>query len=161
MSAVHHDTLMALTAGIQSEVASYVFYREAALKDIDNEVKDILTMLALEEKDHYMILERQYDALVRSEKWNTTTDALRKEGLPEVDEEMQEKHRELIDEVTATGNDIHKILLIALRLEEEACDLFDDAVQKVDSAEGKEMFRRLAKFEEGHARKINELIKKY
>jgi rubrerythrin len=160
MTPVHPDTLAALTAGIQSEVASYVFYSEALKKNLPIAVKEILKTLALEEKDHFHVLERQYDSLVRSEKWISTADILKQEGLPEIDEAMQSKHQALIDQVGRT-NQVGQILDIALRLEEEARDQFVNAITKVVSKEGQEMFRRLAKFEDGHVRKIQELKRKF
>ena len=160
MTPTHPDTLSALTAGIQSEVASYVFYRTASKKDIPAEMKLVLETLALEEKDHFHILERQHDSLVRSEKWISTADILKEKGLPEISEQMASKHQALLDEVAATDS-LASILDIALRLEEEARDLFSGAVETVKSDEGKEMFRRLSRFEEGHVRKIMELKKKF
>ncbi len=160
MSPVHPDTLAALTSGIQSEVASYVFYREASLKKEAGDIKKILEELALEEKQHFHILERQFDSLVRSEKWISTADVLKQEGLPEIGEDMAETHRDLINEV-AHSNSLAAILTIALRLEHEARDLFASAVDKVDSGEGKKIFQRLVSFEEGHVRKIKELQKQY
>jgi rubrerythrin len=160
MSPADKETLAALTAGIQSEIASYVFYREASRKTDQDEVKEILEKLAIEEKQHFQILERQYDSLVRSEKWITTADALRQEGLPEIDEDMSQKHQNIIDEVAET-NSLGEILDIALRLELEARDLFQGASNSCDSDAGRKMFTQLAGIEEGHAVKIKDLRTKY
>ncbi|MDH3892883.1 MAG: ferritin family protein [candidate division Zixibacteria bacterium] len=160
MSAVHPDTLAALTSGIQSEVASYVFYIEAAKKVEDSELRESLKQLAGEEKDHFQILERQYDSLVRSEKWISTADVLMQNGLPEIDEEMTQQHRQLIDEVAGTET-VGSILEIALRLEEEARDLFTQAAARSESDEGRQMFERLSKFEEGHVGLIRQMISRF
>jgi rubrerythrin len=160
MSAVHPDTLAALTAGIQSEVAAYVFYVEAAKKVDDADLKESLLHLATEEKSHFHVLERQYDSLVRSEKWISTADALSQKGLPEIDEEMTQHHRELIDEVDKTQT-IGAVLEIALRLEEEARDLFVKAATQCDSDEGRQIFERLAKFEDGHVGLIKKMIAQF
>lgn len=159
MSPVHPDTLAALSTGIQSEVASYVFYREAAQKAFAVEHKDILEKLALEEKDHFHILERQYDSLVRSEKWISTADVLKQEGLPEITEDMTNEHRDLIDEV-ASADSMETILDIAYRLEEEAHLLFAGATEQVQSEEGRKIFDKLAKFEQGHMDLIDEMRQK-
>jgi len=156
MSAVHPDTLAALTAGIQSEVASYVFYIEAAKKSEATSHKDILEKLALEEKEHFHVLERQYDSLVRSEKWISTADILKQEGLPQITEEMSQEHRELIDEVASAGS-MKAILDIAYRLEEEAYKLFSSAKDKVTSEEGRKMFEQLSRFEQGHMKTISDM----
>ena len=55
MTPVHPDTLQALSTGIQAEVASYVFYIEAAKKAANDEQRDTLHKLALEEKDHFLL----------------------------------------------------------------------------------------------------------
>ena len=158
MTPVHPDVLAALSSGIQSEVASYVFYLEASKKSIASDHKEILEKLALEEKDHFHILERQYDSLVRSEKWISTADILKQPGLPEITEEMSQVHQNLIDEVTR-ANTMETVLDIAYRLEEEAANLFTSAIDKVNSEEGKKMFTQLSKFEQGHMRMISDLKK--
>jgi len=159
MTPVHPDTLAALTTGIQAEVASYVFYIEAAKKAESDEHKKILEKLAHEEKDHYQILERQYDSLVRSEKWISTSDILKQQGLPDIPEEMSAEHQNLVDEVDRADSMLI-ILDIAYRLEEEAFVLFTDAIDMCVSAEGKKIFTELAKFEQGHMILIDEMRKK-
>jgi len=156
MTPVHPDTLSALTAGIQAEVASYVFYLEASKKNTTAQIKETLQQLALEEKKHFQILERQYDSLVRSEKWITTADILKQEGLPEITEEMSAAHRSLLDEV-ANAESLLAVLNIAYRLEVEARDLYQSLIDKVESPEGKKMFEQLVKLEEGHMRVITEM----
>ncbi len=160
MSPVHPDTLSALTAGIQSEVASYVFYLEASKKSVARQHKEVLEKLAHEEKDHFHILERQYDSLVRSEKWISTADILKQKGLPEITEEMSELHRELIDKVLAAGT-MKTILDIAFGLEKDAHDLFEGAKKKVNTPEGQRMFEQLSRFEEGHMRIIDDMRRQY
>jgi rubrerythrin len=156
MAKAHPEMLQALTAGIQSEVAAYVFYYEALKKVDSDKIKDVLEKLALEEKDHFHTLERRYDSFVRSEKWNTTADVLRQPGLPPISEEMNETHRELIDEVAGT-NSMKEVLDIAYRLEKESNELFADAAQKSQTAEARTMFEQLARFEEGHMNLIDEM----
>lgn len=160
MTPVNPDVLMALNAGIQSETAAYVFYIEASKKTQAKQFKDVLERLAMEEKMHFQILEGQHHSLIRSEKWISTADAMKTEGLPEIGEEMNETHRALINEVQS-ANTIQAILEIAFRLEEEAFELFDRQAGQTSSPEGKKIFSDLAKFEEGHMRLIQEMMKKY
>jgi len=159
MTPVNPEILTALNAGISSEVASYVFYREACKKLDNAEIKQILEKLALEEKEHYHILERQHHSLVTSEKWVSTTDIMKEPGLPEIGEAMAEKHQALIDEVRGTS-DTRKVLQIAYRLEVEAYELFSGQVDKTDSDEAKKMYETLAKFEKGHMATIQGMIDK-
>ena len=160
MTPVHPDILQALTAGIQSEVASYVFYTEAAKKHAAARINGVLERLALEEKEHFQILERQFDSLVRSEKWISTADILKQDGLPEIGEEMSAEHQDLIDEVKRTDS-IDGILNIAYRLEEEAHTLFAREAARTPSAEAKKIFSQLANFEQGHMELVEQMRKEY
>jgi rubrerythrin len=146
MSPVSKDTLNALTSGINSEIASYVFYIEAAKKQISSRIKSVLEELALEEKRHFQILERQHNSLIKSEQWISTADALRAKELPEINEEMSSVHRQLLDEVRKTTT-MSGILNIAYRLEEDAYRLFAAQAEKAESEQGRKMFRELAGFE--------------
>jgi rubrerythrin len=155
--AVHPDILEALTSGIQSEVASYVFYIEAAKKMERGEMRKTLEELALEEKKHFHVLERQYDSLIRSEKWISTADVLKEKGLPEIGEDMTAQHRGLIDEVNRAPG-IREILDIALRLEYEARNLFAKSRDIADTKEARETFDYLSRFEQTHVDRISGLI---
>ena len=155
--AVHPDILEALTSGIQSEVASYVFYIEASKKAESEDFRNTLNKLAAEEKRHFQVLERQYDSLVRSEKWISTADILKEEGLPEIGEDMTSRHQELIDEVRGASNQ-RQILDIALRLEFEARDLFTRLAGSADSDEARGTYEFLSKFEQTHVEIIKGMI---
>ncbi len=152
------EMINALTRGIESEIQSYVFYTEA-LKKLENEnFKEIIEKLALEEKKHFFILEGQHDALMRSEKWNTTADVLRQPGLPKINEEMASKHKGLLDNVKAASTE-REILDMALKLEEDARDLFLKMSKGAGSEEAKKTFDHLADFEQGHVHLVNNMIK--
>lgn len=159
MTPVNPEILIALNAGIQSEIASYVFYVEAAKRIGDTELKGILEDLAHEEKEHFQILERQHHSLVTSEKWISTADILKEPGLPEIGEEMAGKHQALVEEVKQ-ANDTLKVLKIAYRLEVEAFQLFSGQAEQAESDEAKSMFETLAKFEKGHMNMIQGMIDK-
>jgi rubrerythrin len=160
MTPVSRQILDALSAGIKSEVASYVFYTAAAKKTQSAAFRPLLEKLAHEEKDHFHVLERQYDSLNRSEKWISTADILKMAGLPEITEDMSLVHRALLDEL-AKSTTAKQVLDIAYRLEKEAHDLFDGQAKITESAEGKKMFEQLAKFEAGHMRMISEMMANY
>ena len=157
MTPVNPDILAALTSGIQSEVAAYVFYIEAAKKIDAAEIQATLHQLAGEEKGHFHVLERQYDSLIRSEKWISTADILKQKGLPEINEEMTAVHKELIEQVRRIMGR-REILEMALRLETEARDLFRGASQKSTSKEAKDIFDQLTRFEEGHMTIVRRLM---
>jgi len=157
MTPVHPDILAALTTGIQSEAATYVFYLESSKKAESRDIRETLQRLAGEEKTHFQILERQYDSLVRSEKWISTADIMKQKGLPKIDEDMTNQHRDLIDKVKKAKSK-REILDMALNLEIEARDLFKSMSEKSKAKEAKETFNQLAHFEEGHIKLINSMI---
>ncbi len=159
MTPVNPETLQALTAGISAEVASYVFYLEASKKSEAVEFKGMLEDLAMEEKKHFQILERQHNSLLRSEQWISLADVLKEKGLPEINEEMAEVHKNLIEQVRSADS-AKAVLDIAYRLEEEAYDLFSGQIDKTTSDEGKKMFRELARFEAGHMKMIDQMRQK-
>ena len=157
MGKIHPDILGALTTGIQAEEAGYVFYKEASERFDDGPVKEILVKLAIDEKRHFHYLERQYDSVIRSEKWISAADALKEERLPEVDKQMLDQHREMIDRIEQARSR-RKILEIAYDFEAEAYDLYSAAAQLCDTDEGREVFEFLARFEKSHMDTINALI---
>ncbi len=157
MTPVHPDILSALTAGIQSEVATYVFYIEAAKQVADEDIKATLRQLAGEEKGHFQILERQYDSLVRSERWISTADIMKQPGLPEITEEMEAQHKNLVTRVRQAKDKL-EILGLALGLEKAAHELFVKEAGKSKSKEAKETFEHLARFEQGHINLISGMI---
>ncbi|MCP4703682.1 MAG: ferritin family protein [candidate division Zixibacteria bacterium] len=155
--AVNSEILDALTTGIQSEVAAYVFYIEAIKLADMADFKTILEDLAIEEKKHFQILERQYDSLVRSEKWISTADVLKQDGLPEIDASMTEKHQALIESVGKLSTSL-EIFNMALKLESDSQELFIKLAGSSESEEAKKVFEHLAGFEEGHVKLIQNLI---
>lgn len=153
------QSLDTISIGINAELAAYIFYKRASEKIEDQQIAAMLTKLAGEEKDHYWTLEAEYDSLVRSEKWISYNDIMRKDGLPEIPEEMTEKQKTRLDALEATS-DISSILEMAIELEEEARDLYRSQVDKVDDPLAKEMYTFLSKFEQGHVNIISNWLAK-
>ncbi len=160
MSSVNPNILQAINVGIQSEVASYVFYLEASKKTEAAEFKEILQTLAHDEKTHFHTLEHRHHSLVTSEMWVSTADILKQDGLPEIGEDMAEKHKQLIDEVRQAVS-ARAVLDIAFRLEEEARNMFVREAGRTDESDVRIMFEKLARFEEGHMARVKELMEKY
>lgn len=157
MSPVEKAILDGLTRGIQAEIAAYVFYKKCMEITKDDRLKNILAQLATEEKDHYRILEGQYDSLVRSEMWVTYNSVLKKKGLPDIDEKMEKVHDEYINKITEASKPM-EILKTALDLEERTHDLYTKLASKTNDPNGKETYEYLAKFENGHAIKIKKMM---
>jgi rubrerythrin len=159
MTPINSEILNALTTGISAEIASYVFYLEAAKRPEAAEFRKTLEDLALEEKKHFRILERQHHSLITSEQWISLADVLKGKGLPEINEQMTELHATLIDEVK-TADSLLTVLDIAYGLEVKAYELYKSQIPLTKSREGKAMFEELAKFERGHMKLIDDMRKK-
>jgi rubrerythrin len=160
MAPVEKAILDGLTRGIQAEIAAYVFYKKCMEITKDDRLKNILAQLATEEKDHYRILEGQYDSLVRSEMWVTYNSVLKNKGLPDIDEKMEEVHNEYINKITEVSKP-KEILKVALSLEERARDLYTELASKTNDSNGKETYEYLAKFENKHAIKIKKMMEEF
>jgi rubrerythrin len=158
MAPVNPKVLESLNIGISSEIKSYVFYMEAAKSIHAAGLEETLLKLAGEEKEHYKILERQHHSLITSEQWVSYNDILKQTGLPEINEEMAETHKALIDSARS-AKDKRGILEIALGLEKEAFDLFSKAADEATDDEEMKTFQFLAKFEMGHINLITGMIK--
>ena len=160
MSPVSQTVLDGLNEGIKAELAAYVFYMKGRNSTGEQKLKDLLANLAAEEKDHYKVLERQYDNLVRSEKWVAYNDIMMQPGLPEIDEQVENIHNEFIDELNEQTSAM-RILEIALMLERRARDHYASMAEMVDDPKGKDMFSYLSKFENGHVIKITKMMKEF
>ena len=147
------EALTYLNLGIQSEIAAYVFYRRASKKIPDGNLRKILDGLAMDEKHHFLVLEDEYDRNVRSEMWAPYKDILVRDGLPEIDELVQDTHKELLKKI-GTLKTPREVLRMALSLEQEAYDLFHGASAKAKEPEVKKVFDHLAAFEQGHVKAI-------
>ncbi len=153
------QSLDTLSIGINAELAAYIFYKRASEKIEDQQIAAMMIKLAGEEKDHYWTLEAQYDSLVRSEKWISYNDIMRKDGLPEIPDEMSEKHKKRLDALEATS-DSRSILEMAIELEEEARDFYSSQIDRVDDSLAREIYTFLSKFEQGHVNVINNWLAK-
>ena len=143
------DALKFLNLGIESEIAAYIFYKRAGRIVQDAGLRETLLKLAGDEKGHFLSLEDIYDRNVRSEMWAPYKDILGKEGLPDIDELVQETHKELLARIRGVSTK-REVLEMALSLEKEAFTLFSDASAKMRDPELKKVFDFLAGFERNH-----------
>jgi rubrerythrin len=147
------EALKYLNLGIQSEIAAYVFYRRASKKIADESLRTILDNLAMDEKHHFLVLEDEYDRVVRSEMWAPYKDIMVRDGLPEIDELVQDTHKQLLGTIGRLKTS-REVLEMALSLEQEAFDLFHGASANTTEPEIKKVFDHLASFEQGHVKAI-------
>ena len=151
------DALKFLNLGINSEIAAYVFYKHAAAIVKEKALQDTLLKLAGDEKGHFLSLEDLYDRNVRSEMWAPYKDILGKEGLPDIDELVQDTHKELLTRIRGIATK-REVLEMALSLEKEAVALFSDASAKSKSPEIRKVFDFLTGFERNHVQLIEKEI---
>lgn len=147
------EALKYLNLGIESEIAAYVFYKRAIKLIGDPSLRDVLARFAGDEKGHFLTLEDAYDRQVRSECWAPYKDILSKDGLPDIDELVQETHKELLGKIRKLKSK-KDVLEMALLLEKEAFDLFSNASSRTKEPEAKKIFDYLSTFEKGHAQSI-------
>jgi rubrerythrin len=150
---IAEEALKFLNLGIESELAAYVFYRRASKMIGDENIRKVLDGLSMDEKEHFLQLEDAYDKNVRSECWAPYKDIMSREGLPEIDELMQETHKELLGKVPNLKSR-KDVLEIALALEKEAADLYRNASSKAKDPEIRKIFDHLVSFEKVHVKKI-------
>lgn len=154
------EVLDSLAWAVQAEVSAYVFYREAMEKIDDDELRETLKSLAEDEKQHFKIVESQYDALHRSERWITYKDALLVEGLPEIDEKVSDVQETLMKEIESARS-TREILEMGLEKEKQAHQHYKSQLEKASSPEAKETLEYLASFELGHVKKLENMLKKH
>jgi len=143
------DALKFINLGISAEIAAYVFYKHAGGIVKEKGLRETLHKLANDEKGHFLSLEDLYDRNVRSEMWAPYKDILSKEGLPDIDELVQETHKELLSRIRGVSTK-REVLEMALGLEKEAFTLFSEASEKMKNPELKKVFDFLTGFERNH-----------
>ena len=154
---VAEEALKFLNLGIESELAAYVFYRRASKTIGDESVRKVLDGLAMDEKEHFLQLEEAYDKNVRSECWAPYKDIMTRDGLPDIDEQMQETHKELLGKIPHLKSK-KDALEIALTLEKEAAELYRNASTKAKDPEIKKIFDHLVSFEKVHVKRIERAL---
>ncbi len=154
---VNQEALKFLNLGIESELAAYVFYRRASKMIGDESIRKVLDDLSMDEKEHFLQLEDAYDKNVRSEMWAPYKDIMTRDGLPEIDELMQETHKELLGKIPRLKNR-KDVLEMALALEKEAADLYRNASSKAKDPEIRRIFDHLVAFEKVHVKKIEQAL---
>ena len=147
------DALKYVNLGINSEIAAYVFYKHAGSIVKEKELQETLLKLAGDEKGHFLSLEDLYDRNVRSEMWAPYKDILGKEGLPDIDELVQDTHKELLSRIRGIATK-REVLEMALSLEKEAVALFSEASAKSTNPEIRKVFDFLTGFERNHVQLI-------
>jgi rubrerythrin len=143
------EALKYLNLGISGELAAYVFYKKSAAVLKEKALQEAILKIAAEEKQHFLSLEDVYDRHVRSEMWAPYKDIMNKPGLPDIDELVQDTHKELLARIAKLSTK-KEVLEMGLSLEKEAIALYSDASAKLSHPEVRKVFDFLIGFEKNH-----------
>ncbi len=125
------EALKYLNLGISGEIAAYVFYKKAAVILKDKALQEAVLKIAAEEKNHFLSLEDVYDRNVRSEMWAPYKDILNKPGLPDIDELVQDTHKDLLAKIAGISTK-RDVLEMGLSLEKEAVALYGERLREIE-----------------------------
>ncbi len=132
-----------LLLAVENEVEAYEFYKNAATKTADANLKSIFNELAGEELKHKVILESFINNNSKPLEFNDVQDYKISESveLPKLTTSM--KYTDGI--------------ALAMKKEEEAMNMYNCFAEASTNNDQKETFLQLAKMEKGHKVKLEEL----
>lgn len=128
---------------ISNEDESYRFYKSVAEKTTNENLKSIFEDLAKEESQHKTLLQNFLSGAIKSLKFDTSQDYKVSETV--------EKPKLSTDMKPADA------LALAMKNEEEAMNLYKDFANLSTDVEQRETFLNLAKMEQGHKAKLEDL----
>ena len=140
----------ALALAIQREKEAYKYYSDAAARSTNENGRKMFSWLASEESGHIKILEQQWEKVKGSGTWLTEegyctygdiSNPIECEEFPSSSEtkpEMKEDAPEL------------EILRSAVDAERQATEFYSNLAKSTSDPNGKAMFEKLAKVEQGH-----------
>ena len=137
--------LQALRQAIRLEQDGYKFYTEAAERTADPRGREMFLSLADDEELHLRIVRDQYEALNAGKGWVSFSEALELKPV-DLDKPLFPPERETIGP-EASDTDA---LLFALHKENESYELYRQTATETDDPVGKEMYQRLASYEQVH-----------
>ncbi len=128
---------------IETEVESYEFYRDAALKVKDETLKETFENLAKEEVEHKEFLENFLKEDVASMEFGEIKDYKIAETIdkPKLSVEME----------------FSEALALAIKNEQEAMDMYNDLAEAAEDEKNRELFLGLADMEKIHKTKLEEV----
>lgn len=137
------DYKKTLAMAVNNEVEAYEFYKSAAKKSVNVNLKSIFTELADEELKHKKLLEMFLNDQVKVMKFNETPDY-------KISETVE------LPKLTAAMSFVDGIAL-AMKKEEEAMVSYNKFAAASVDQEQKDTFLQLAKMEQGHKAKLEAL----
>jgi len=142
------EGLEILKQAMQVEQEGREFYLKAAETTQDEKGQQMFRTLASDEKNHFDLLQRQYNALKQDERWIEFPE-IKKTQL-DWDKPLFPKGKEALEKAaTAKSSDLDA-LLFGLDIENRSYDFYRRAAVETTDALGKAMFEFLAGEERSH-----------
>jgi rubrerythrin len=134
----------AVKTAILTEMQGYELYKGAAERTTDPEARRMFQLLKKEEEEHYKMLHRQFKSLMEEKKWVSPPTLAHGEGFESLvaDAEWRKSLR--------FGNLELSVVSIGASLEAKAVEFYNKAMETTPDPEGREVFRWLVGWEEGH-----------
>ncbi|MEO0114438.1 MAG: ferritin family protein [candidate division WOR-3 bacterium] len=139
------EALKALTLAKQAEQTSLNNYLNFALETQDETGKNMFIRLAMDEFDHWRLLEQQEQNLQQNECFSKVTiePSIIEKLVPQLsDKTIRIRGKQGIDQISA--------LRTALDLEDQAIKFYHHQAQTVPDQNAKAMYERLAAMEQAH-----------
>ncbi|MDD3391298.1 MAG: ferritin family protein [Eubacteriales bacterium] len=132
-----------LKMAVQNEIEAYGFYKDAACKIKDPALKDTFEELSGEEQKHKLLLEGYLANYGQQMKFK-----------PEADYKVAES---VEAQPLTTDMAFKDAIAIAMKKEQEAMDMYRRFAEDSETAEQKHTFMELAKMEQGHKVRLEEI----
>jgi rubrerythrin len=134
----------AVKTAILTEMQGYELYKGAAERTADPEARRMFHLLAKEEEQHHKMLHEQFRSLMQDKKWVPPPTLAHGEGFENlVADEQWRKSLHF-------GSMELSVVSIGANLESRAIGFYKQAMESTQDPEGREVFRWLVGWEEGH-----------
>ena len=159
------SALAVIRRAIHDEIAGQRFYNDASFYCIDPWAKDVFSSIAQEEEKHTQLLLVQYEALETRGQWVDPDKALDSASGVDItkytfhdDEPARDlfpSQRSMSDAVDRRADDL-AALALAIRMEQEAIDLYDGERAGTQDPAAQEAYRFLVEEENRHYHQLKE-----
>ena len=150
----NQKALEIIKSAILMEVRGQAFYKNVVDQTKNEDVKNIFTIMANEEKLHAEYLSKQYSSIKNNGKPD-------QQILPEASSENLVNlilSPEIKNQISGAGFEAAAISA-SIDMENKAVEIYSDFAAKAEDAEIKDLFMWLADWEGGHVKILNELDK--
>lgn len=138
-----------LKEAISIEIYGMEYYSIFSELVEDEKAKAIFRGLARDEGEHRELIEKEYKKM-----------AGKPIDIKELNEENREKARRIFPEsLEPMGiGETKDVLTLGIRTEKRSIELYSTGAQKIDNKSSKELFLKLAHFEEGHKKTLEDAL---